>query len=94
MRRCHLIMLDEALDDVALSITALVIVPLLPAIAARKDDHLDLFGFEHGTKRDKIIAVGGKNSVKVERNEQRDSTWVRSWRSPPVKMERRGKPRA
>ena len=64
---------DETLDVVALFVAESVIVPLLLAIAARWDDHLNLFGFEQCTKRVRIIAFVGNDSVKMERSEQRFS---------------------
>ena len=64
---------DEAFDDVALSVAESVIVPWLLAIAARRDDHLDLLGCEQDAKRVRIIAFVGNDSVKVEWSEQRFS---------------------
>ena len=45
----------------------------LLAMAARRDDHLDLFGCEQFSQRVGIIAFIGDNSVKMERCEQRFS---------------------
>ena len=64
---------DETLDVVALFVAELVIVALPLAIAARRDDHLDLLGCEQCTKRVRIIAFVGNDSVKVEWSEQRFS---------------------
>ena len=64
---------DETLDDVALFVAELVIVALSLAIAARRDDHLDLLGCEQDAKRVRIIAFVGNDSVKVEWSEQRFS---------------------
>ena len=64
---------DKAFDDVALSVAEPVIVPLLLAIAARRDDHFDLFGCEQFSQRVRIVAFIGDDSVKIERGEQRFS---------------------
>ena len=64
---------DETLDDVALFVAELVIVALSLAMAARRDDHLDLLGCEQDAKRVRIIAFVGNDSVKVEWSEQRFS---------------------
>ena len=42
-------------------------------MAARRDDHLDLFGCEQFSQRVRIIAFIGNDSVKMERGEQRFS---------------------
>ena len=62
MRRYHLILLMKTLDDVALFVAELVIVALSLAIAARRDDHLDLLGCEQHAKRVRIIAFVGNDS--------------------------------
>ena len=64
---------DETLDGVALVVEQFVIVALPLAIAARWDDHLDLLGCEQCTKRVRIIAFVGNDSVKMERSEQQFS---------------------
>ena len=64
---------DEAFDDVALFVAVEVIAPRLLAIAARRDDHLDLSGCERLSQRVGTVALIGNDSVKMERCEQRFS---------------------
>ena len=61
---------DEAFDDVALSV-ADPIVPWLLAIAAGRDNRLDLFGCEQFSPRVRVVASIGNESVKMEMDEQR-----------------------
>ena len=65
----------------------------LLAIAARRDDQLDLFGCEQFSQRVGTVAFIGNDSVNMERASN-DSAWERSWRKPPVKMNCKGKPSA
>ena len=64
---------DEAFDDVALFVANAVIVPRLLAIAARRDDHLDMSGCEQFSQRVGTVAFSGNDRVKMERCEQRFS---------------------
>ena len=62
-------------------------------MAARRDDHLDLFGCEQFSQRVRIIAFIAMTASKWK-GASNDSAWERSWRSPPVKMNCKGKPSA
>ena len=57
----------------AFAVAESVIVLRLFAMAARRDDHLDLFGCEQFSQRVGIIAFIGDDSVKMERCELRFS---------------------
>ena len=60
---------DDAFDEVAPSVAESVIVALLLAKAARRDDRLDLFGCEQFSKWGRIVVLIGNSRVKMERGE-------------------------
>ena len=57
---------DETFDDVAFSVADSVIVPWWPAIAAGRDDDLDLLGCEQFSQGVRTVAFIGNDGVKME----------------------------